>query len=166
MVNTKPAFNPYAAYAVNEDAETDGIWLVEPFFRIRTARAGGRNTGYQKRYDALTKPYKRAIQTGTLDKETDEDLSRKLYSTAVIKNWSVPANIDDKGKPVRGEDGEIVWKDGFIHDPETFEVVPVTPELIERTFRMNRELFNYVIGQANDVSLFKDEDAEAEDVKN
>lgn len=159
-------FNPYAAYAVNEDFEVDGIWLTEPMFGIKIARAGGRNTRYQKRYEALTKPYKRAIQTNTLDKETDEELSRKLYADAIVRDWRVPAKLDDKNKPVRNSEGEIVWREGHIYHPETFEAVPVTPELIEQTFRLNRELFSYVTSQATDVTLFKDEDAEAADAGN
>ena len=159
-------YNPYASYAVNEDFETDGIWLTEPAFGIKIARAGGRNKRYSARYEALTKPYKRAIQTGTLDKDTDESLSQKLYAEAVVKDWRVPAKLDDKNRPVRDKDGNVVWTEGRIYDPETFEVVPVTPEIVERTFRLNPELFRYVTAQANDVSLFRDEDAEAADSGN
>lgn len=164
---SKP-FNPYASYETNEDHEVAGVWLVEPFFKVRIARAGGRNKRFQSRYDALTKPFKRAIQTKTLPPEIDEDLSRQLYADAVVKSWAIPAEIVD-GKPVRDEKGEIVWIEGQMHDPETFEAIPFNAENVKRVFDTpgrGRELFSYIVGQANDVNLFRDEEAEEDDGKN
>jgi hypothetical protein len=167
-VTKQAAFNPFAQYEVNEDLETAGVWLVDPFHRMRVARAGGRNTKFNTVYEALTKPYKRAIQTKTLPKEIDLELSRELYAKAVITGWSV-AEIDNSGKkpmPKRGEDGEIIWHDGKMFDPVTFEIIDVSVEKIVETFRVKPELYSYVVERANDVTTFRDEDADEADVGN
>ena len=163
------AFNPFAQYEVNEDLETAGVWLVDPFHRMRVARAGGRNTQFNTIYEALTKPYRRAIQTKTLPKDIDLDLSRELYAKAVVKGWSV-AEIeqDEKGRnrAKRDESGEIVWLDGKMFDPVTYEVIDVTVEKIIETFRIKPELYTYVVERANDVTTFRDEDADQADLGN
>lgn len=166
---TKPAaFNPFAQYEVNEDLETAGVWLVDPFHRMRVARAGGRNTKFNTIYEALTKPFRRAIQTKTLPKDIDLDLSRELYAKAVITGWSVAETEVVKGRTTakRGEDGEIVWIDGKMYDPVSFEIIDVSVEKIVETFRVKPELYTYVVERANDVTTFRDEDADEADVKN
>lgn len=162
------AFNPFAQYEVNEDLETAGVWLVDPFHRMRVARAGGRNTKYSSLYEALTKPYKRAIQTKTLPKDVDLDLSRELYAKACITGWSVAETEVKNGKTVakRDEAGEIIWIDGKMYDPVTFEVIDVSVEKIVETFRVKPELYSYVVERANDVTTYRDEDADEADAKN
>lgn len=167
---TKPSsdFNPFEQYEVNEDLEKTGVWLVDPFHRMKVARAGGRNEAYQRQYDALTKPYKRAIQLKTLPKETDLALSRELYARACIKSWSVAELVKKDGKTVAktDENGNTVWIDGKMFHPETFEVVDMSVEMIVRTFEVKPELYSYVVERANDVTTYRDEDADEEDVKN
>lgn len=163
------AFNPFAQYEVNEDLETTGVWLVDPFHRMRVARAGGRNTKFQTMYEALTKPYRRAIQTQTLPKDIDLDLSRELYARAIITGWSVAEmTTDEKNRPVakRDDKGEIVWIDGKMFDPTSYEVIDVSVEKIIETFRLKPELYSYVVEMSNKVTTFRDEDADEADVGN
>lgn len=161
-------FNPYAMYEVNEDLETAGVWLVDPFSRMRVARAGGKNTKFQSLYEALTKPFRRAIETKTLPKEQDMALSRELYAKACVVNWSVAEVEMVKGKPVakKDEHGEVIWQDGMMHDPETFEVVPMSWQMVVKTFELKPELYTYIVQRANDVTVYRDEDGDEIDVKN
>lgn len=162
------AFNPFATYEVNEDLETAGVWLVDPFSRMRVARAGGKNTKFATLYEALTKPFRRAIDTKTLPKEQDTALSRELYAKACVVNWSVADTEVVKGKVVakRDDNGDVIWLDGFMHDPETFEVVPFTWQTVVRVFEAMPELYTYVVQRANDVTTYRDEDGDEIDVKN
>jgi hypothetical protein len=161
----QPKFNPFAQYEVNEDHEVTGVWLVDPFHRMRVARAGGRNEKFNRVYEAVTKPYKRAIQTKTLPADIDKRLMREVYAKGAITGWSI-AELDKDNKPVRNEQGEIVWIDGKAYHPETFEVVDATPEVIELTFEKKPELFSYVVERANDVTTYRDEETEEADVGN
>lgn len=161
-------FNPFAQYEVNEDLETAGVWLVDPFHRMRVARAGGRNTKFNSIYEALTKPYKRAIQTKTLPKDIDLRLSQELYAKAVITGWSVADTEIVKGKTVakRDEAGEIIWLDGKMFDPVTYEVIDVSVEKIMETFVVKPELYTYVVERSNDVVTYRDEEADEADLGN
>lgn len=161
-------FNPYAMYEVNEDLETAGVWLVDPFSRMRVARAGGKNTKFQTLYEALTKPFRRAIETKTLPKEQDLALSRELYARACVVNWSVAETEVVKGKTVvvRDENGDIVWLDGHMHDPVTFEVIPLTWQKVVETFEVKPELYTYIVQRTNDVTTYRDEDGDEVDAKN
>lgn len=164
-----PAFNPFSIYDVNEDFEVSGVWLTDPFHRMRIARAGGGNQLYNSRLDALLKPFKRAIQTQTLPKETDKELSYRLYAETVVKNWSIPEmTTNEKGKPIpkRDEHGEIIWRDGLMWHPTTFEEIEFNVDNVILTFRTKPELYAYVTQMANAVTTFRDEDAEEADVKN
>lgn len=164
----QPAFNPFEQYDTNEDLEVTGVWLVDPFHRMRVARAGGRNEKFNAVYDKVTKPYKRAIQLKTLPKETDKALMREVYAKGVITGWSVADTEVIKGKVVqkRDEHGEIIWLDNKAHDPVTFEVVDLTPEVIMQTFEVKPEMFSYVVERSNDVVTFRDEEADDADVGN
>ena len=63
----------YKLFKTDEKLETDGVWLEygqteegKPI-RIKIARAGGRNVAFAKALEKATRPYRKAIQTGTLD---------------------------------------------------------------------------------------------------
>ena len=167
--SSAPAFNPYEIYDTNEDYEVDGIWFVDPTQRYKLARAGGRNKSFGNIHEAITKPFKRAIQTKTLPKDMDLELSHELYAKAVVKNWSVASMVQDpKGKWVAEKDanGKTIWIDGKMFDPETFAVIDATVENIIRAYKIKPELYSYHVQMSNEVQNFKDEDAEAADVKN
>lgn len=168
--SSAPAFNPYEIYDVNEDYEVDGVWFIDPLQRYKLARAGGRNKLFSNVHEAITKPFKRAIQTNTLPKDTDLELSHELYAKAVVKNWSVAELVRDEktGRMVakKDENGKTVWIDGKMFDPETFEVIDATVDNIVRAYKAKNELYTYHVQQSNQVQNYRDEDAEAADVKN
>jgi hypothetical protein len=59
---------------------------------IRIARAGGANSQYQKRMEVVVKPYKRQIQTETIETKLVEKLVRRVYAETVVLGWE---NVDD-----------------------------------------------------------------------
>lgn len=65
---------------------------------IRIARAGGANVQFQKRMEHLVKPFRRQIQTETIDAKQVEKLVRQVYAETVVLGWE---NVDDaEGKPM------------------------------------------------------------------
>lgn len=107
---------------------------------IRIARAGGANTMFDKVLEAKTKPYKRMIQTDSLDKKVSERIMREVYAQTVVLDWE---NVQD-------EDGEFLE---FTHENviAMFEALP--------------DLFTDVVTQANKQALFRADIIEA-DAKN
>lgn len=65
---------------------------------IRIARAGGANVQFSKRMEIVVKPYRRQIQTETIETKQVEKLVRQVYAETVVLGWE---NVDDKtGKPL------------------------------------------------------------------
>lgn len=60
---------------------------------IRIARAGGSNNAYNKRLEALVKPYRRQIQTETIDNKVLEKLVLQAFAETVVLGWE---NVEDK----------------------------------------------------------------------
>lgn len=85
----------FSQFQTDQNAEVDGIDIdygidsrVNERIVIRIARAGGSNSKFAKLWDAKTKPYRRQIQTDTLDNATAERLIHEVYAEAVVLGWS------------------------------------------------------------------------------
>ncbi len=90
-------------FKADPSLEKDGVWLEygeadgKPV-RILIARAGGANTAYTKRLEALVKPYRRQIQTETIDPEQVQKLLKQAYAETVVLGWE---NVTDaEGNPL------------------------------------------------------------------
>jgi hypothetical protein len=141
----------YALFKTNPELEQSGIELDYGNFKITIARAGGANKKFAKLLEARSKPYKRAIQTETMDIERANDLIREVYAEAVILNWETKIND--------------VFVEG-IEDPEdSSKTIPATKENIVRTLRLLPDLFVDIQEQATKAALFREEIRE-QDAKN
>ncbi len=147
------AKNPYAAYDMDADKERNGTYLEGGAFRIKVARAGGKNVLYDTLREAITKPHRRAIQTDTLPKDILARLNAELASKALVKAWEVDENFGEVDA-VSDEALAPNWVAGKMHDPESGEVVDATPELIAATFIKYNDLYLQVAGWAGDVENF------------
>lgn len=153
--------NPYASFTTSESFETQGIWIEEPAFRVKVARAGGKNKAYEKIIDKLFRKHRRSIKMGNISEDVAGPLLAEAFVQTVIKGWEVnTGEVDTKTN-------ETIWKPG-IHDPETGEVVSVTPDAIKATLlhpKFGKDLFGYLREQANNSALFLEDVAEV-DTKN
>jgi hypothetical protein len=128
----------YKLFKTNENLETDGIWLEygqtadgKPV-RIKIARAGGHNVAFAKALEKATRPYKKAIQTGTLDDKTATRLYREVFADTVVLGWENVEGPD--GQPMEFNNANVL---------KLFEDLP--------------DLFADLREQANNVALFRDE---------
>lgn len=86
----------YKAYKTDEAREKTGITLdLGEVGKFKLARAGGSNVQFQKRLMALSKPYRRAIQTGNIDPKVADALLAEAFADTVLLGWD----------GVTGEDG-------------------------------------------------------------
>lgn len=108
---------------------------------ITIARAGGNNTRFDKVFEHKTKPYKRMIQTDTMDPELGKRIMRETYAETVILGWQ---NVQNK-------EGE------FLDECTKEQVIQVMTDL--------PDLFIDLQMQANKQALFRVVIVE-EDVKN
>lgn len=156
--------NPYAAFRTDEDKERNGSFLVLGAFRIKVARAGGKNIKYSGLRDTLTKQHRRAIQLDTLPQKIQDALNAELAAKALVTGWEVDEHFgetDDNGGAL-----EPNWIAGKMHDPANGEVVEFTPELAMKTFITYNDLYQQVAGHAADLENYLDREQIEEDVKN
>lgn len=87
-------------YLISRDLESvDGVWIAFPNDRqLRVLRAGGSNKAFLRVFQALSKPYKRQLEKGTLDPDESDRVMREVYARTVIMDWR--GILDTKGKPV------------------------------------------------------------------
>jgi hypothetical protein len=135
--------------------ESDGIWIDYGDFRVQIGRAGGANKKYLSYAEAKTKPFRRAIQAGTMPEDRSRALLYDIYAKTVIFNWQV-ADGEDK-------DGNTKWKNG-IHK-KGGGILEVTPENIMLTFKVLPAIFVDLQQAAEGISLFRKAEMEA-DAKN
>lgn len=128
----------YKQFKTDEALETDGLWIEygvtdtgQPI-RIKIARAGGRNTAFSKALERATRPYRKAIQTGTLDNQTADNLYKDVFAETVVLDW---INVED-------QDGQ----------PMDFK-----KENVVKLFNDLPDLFNDLREQAANVALFREE---------
>lgn len=92
--------NLFQQYKTDPELERKGILFELGFnervnlpIALRLARAGGANSAFQKTLEAKMKPYRRQLQTETMDNKTGERLLREVYAQSVVLGWE---NVDDE----------------------------------------------------------------------
>lgn len=129
--------SPYEMFETNKDLEKDGIKLNYGPFWLYVARAGGANKKFSRLLEAKMKPYRRAIQTETIDEKVAEGLLREAFVEGVLLGW---------GSEAFGE-GAIVGRE---KDRLEFSVAAAV-----QLFTDLPELYKDVQEQASKVSLFR-----------
>lgn len=136
----------YSMYKTDEKVEVDGVELNygdnghgEDTIII-VGRAGGSNTAYQKALTAGLRPYRKQIQTSTLDPKVFNKVLLDVYMKTVIKG--ARGLVDSDGKPIEA-----------------------TAENIRATLSNLPDMFEDVKEQATDAAIFR-ADAVEEIAKN
>lgn len=140
----------YEQFKTNETLETQGVVIDYGDFRVTLARAGGANRRFARVFEAKTKPYRRAIQTETMDEGVAMRILRETYAEAAIKNWEVKNEKEEWSVGIEAPDGSIL---------------PFDIRSILSTFDNIPDLFEDLREQAGKASLYREMVLE-EDAKN
>lgn len=134
--------NPMRAmYETDENVELTGVVLqIAPGVEARIARAGGANKKFAKVMATLRRPYRRAIQTETLDDEIAKELLYKAYARAIVLGWE-------------GFTKDIITKD----DADADTVLPFNEENCIAVFRAQENFFLDVVATADRIALYRAE---------
>lgn len=135
-------FSGLETYETDGQRESaEGIWLKFPGGRrIRILRAGGANKNFARTFSRVIKPYRRAMERGTLDPEKSDELMIQVYLESVVLDWEgfTDANGND---------------------------IPYSRTAARELFTALPELFNEVVTFASDAAMFQEQQAdEAADV--
>jgi hypothetical protein len=131
----------YDAFKTDTTLEKSGIEIDYGKFKVTVARAGGGNQRFKNISEAVTKPYRRMIQTETLPEERSQEILREVYAKAVVLNWHVK---DKNGDFVQGVDFD-----------EAGAPVPFTVENVIKVFTDFPDIFTDIQDQASKASLFR-----------
>lgn len=137
----------YAQFKTDEKLEQEGVWF-EPSedFRILVARAGGANKQFQKTFETLARPVRRAMELGTLSDKRAGALMHEAYAKAIVLDWQVKKN----GEWVSGIEGP----DG--------DILPVSVENIIMTFEKLPAVFDGVLDFSRTLRLYLEDAREVE----
>lgn len=137
-------------FETNKSKESDGVAIVfgqnsdgtNPTFIIsRMSRA---NQKYTKTLEAVTRPYRRQMDLGTLSNDIAEKLFLEVFVKTILKDWQnislsdVTGNADDEG------------------------YAPFTIENATKLMTALPELYDDLQAQAKSAALFKDESVSTE----
>ena len=142
----------YKQFQTDESLEKTGVELLYDGFRVTIARMGGANKDFSKTFDRKTKPYRRAIETGTASSAVLEKITIETVAETVVLNWEVE---------VDGEvEGERVWKRGI--EAEDGSILDFTVANVIQTFENLPELALDIVNQAKRAELFRKDIRELE----
>lgn len=118
----------YSKYKTDPSKETEGVWVdFDDNIKLKLARAGGRNQQYLKSIERETKPYRRALQNGTIPVEVADNIIRKVYAETVVLDWE---NVTDENGKVLSYSKENCLK--LLTDlPEFFAEIKSVAENME-----------------------------------
>lgn len=140
----------YGSFRSDTAAEQEGVELDYGPFRVTIARAGGANKSYERILEALTKPYRRAIQLETLDHRVSELIMKEAMAKAIVLNWEVL--VDAEGVP--DPDGTD-WEQG-LEDPDTGKLLEFNWENVLKVLQHKeiQNLYNDLRVQSGKEALF------------
>jgi len=130
----------YDTFSTDKQSETEGVWVDYGQFRVRLARAGGANKNYQKQLERISRPYRRAIATDSLDPQVASGILKKTYAKAVITGWEVM------------RDDEFV---SGIDQPDIDEPAPFNEENVLKALTDLDDLFLDLQSQASGIALYR-----------
>lgn len=140
--------NPFDMFQTDKSKEQDGIVLnYSDVFWIQITRAGGSNEHYKRILTEKLKPFRRAIQTETIDEAASARLMREAVAEGIVLNWGT-------GRYPEGA--------GFMPNRAGGDPIPFTAENAAKLFEELPDLFNDVYEQANKVSLFRATETEGD----
>lgn len=131
----------YTQFKTSENLERTGVIIDYGEFRVTVARAGGANKRFAKSLEAKTKPFRRAIQTETMDQDRALDILREVYAETVILNWETKVG----GKFKQGIEAE-----------EGDKLLPLNAKNVDLTLKNLPDLFNDLQEQAGKAAIFRE----------
>lgn len=110
--------NPYQVFATEKDKEVDGVLVPFGGFKLRLARAGGKNIKFVKSVEKHIGSGVGKWGNAMTDDESSAALAEVMVD-AVVKGWE--GMTDDDGKPMKYD--KRVMKEMFLDMPDFLSAV-------------------------------------------
>lgn len=146
-------------FKTNDKLEVDGIVIDYGDARIRIARAGGANKKFTRLLDVRTKPYRRAIASGSMDNDRALDIMKGVFAEVIVLGWETNTGTDEEPIWETGIDSEDAGVE--MEDPLDTSLLPVNKDNVLKVFRQLPDLFLDLQSQAQSSTLYRAELDEA-----
>jgi hypothetical protein len=103
--------SPFSLFKTDPDKEREGVIVNygdEAWFKI--ARAGGANKRYLNMMGERLKPYRRQIQTETMDEKLADRIVMEVFTDTVLLGWG--SRIEDPDDPSKTVDVNYIEDEG------------------------------------------------------
>lgn len=146
-MNDTSGINLFTSFVTNKNLEVEGVPVHfgmnvrKEMTTMTVRRAGGSNTPFTTRYEALTKPYRYQLQQDKMDKDVMTGLMHRLYAETVVAGWS------------------------GVMDKDNANVLPFSVEACIEIFAASSEVFDEVVRVSMNAAVYRDTIRE-EDAKN
>lgn len=128
-------------FETDKKVEREGIWVeYAPGVEILIARAGGANKKFFKKVQRLSRPYRRAIQTESLDEAILLELFIKAYAATIALNW-------------KGFTKDLITHD----DADADTTLDFNVENVEAVLREQPNFFTDIQKTSDNISLYRAE---------
>lgn len=135
----------YGTYKTDEQTEREGVYVNYGPFRVLLARAGGANKRFTKVLEAKARPYRRAIETETMDTDRALEIQREAFLETCVLGWDVKVGTE--------------WVPGIEAPDGT--VLPFNKENLAIAMRDLPDLLTDIMAQASKASLYRRAEKEA-----
>lgn len=131
----------YKLFATDPNLERNGFALEYGDATFIIARAGGANKKFQKCIERKLRPYRSAINSGTMDEKTAQKLLAEAYADAIVLAWegvTYPPGDDKEDEPMPFTKENCV---------RLFEILP---DLFQDIQEQSQKVANYVAAEAEE----------------
>ncbi len=125
-----------ALFGTNASLETEGLWIdYGDYGRFLIARAGGANKKFKNLFERKIRPYRAAINMGTLDDAVAERIMRESFAEAVVIDWEL-VNEDGDPFPFSAEKCCEIFEE----NPDLFTDLQQQAQMVANFVKETREL--------------------------
>lgn len=109
--------NLYNQFKTDPQLEKEGVWVQygttedDKPIRFRVTRAGQNNVRYMKLMEQRLKPFRRQIQTETMDQKLARKLNLEIFVDAVLVDWENVRDESDQDLPFSRENAIKLFTD-------------------------------------------------------
>ena len=142
--------NFYERFKTEGDFEVNGVWIDFDDVRIRIARAGNKNTEFNKVLRKVLKRYEN-VKLEDLSKKDSDAVMAEVYARTIIKSWEVK---DESGNWISG-----IW---MPNDDGGFIIEEFNTENVKQCLVDLPDLFSRLRDDSQEMSNFQREEEEKE----
>ena len=131
----------YKLFGTDTDLERNGFALEYGEATFIIARAGGANKKFQSCVERRMRPYRSAIQSGTMDPNTAEKLLAECYADGIILAWegvTYPPGDENAGKDMPFSKENVV------------RVLMLLPDLFQDIQEQSQKVANFIREEADE----------------